>query len=54
MTRTDAGTENGILATCQTFLRQNFEDSLAGEKSHVYGTSMLNQVWVRNELVTVI
>ena len=50
MTRTDAGTENGSLATCQTFLRQNFEDSLAGEKSHVYGTSMLNQVWVRSRI----
>ena len=44
MTRSDAGTENGILASCQTYLRRNFYDNLAGEKSHVYGTSMLNQV----------
>lgn len=44
MTRSDAGTENGILASCQTYLRRNFFDNLAGEKSHVYGTSVLNQV----------
>lgn len=49
MTRSDAGTENGIVATCQTYLRRNFFDNLAGEKSHVYGTSMLNQVVSRVE-----
>ena len=44
MTRSDSGTENGLLATCQTYLRRNFEDNLAAEKSHVYGTSVQNQV----------
>lgn len=44
MTRSDPGTENGLLATCQTYLRQYCGDSLAGEKSHVYGSSLQNQV----------
>lgn len=44
MTRSDAGTENGLLATCQMFLRRNCTDGLAGSNSHVYGTSMRNQV----------
>lgn len=44
MTRSDAGTENGLLATCQMFLRRNCSDNLAGNKSHVYGSSMANQV----------
>ena len=44
MTRSDAGTENGLLATCQMFLRRNCTDGLAGSQSHVYGTSMRNQV----------
>lgn len=43
MTRSDAGTENGLLATCQMFLRRNSTDGLAGSQSHVYGTSMRNQ-----------
>ena len=46
MTRSDAGTENGLLATCQMFLRRNCTDGLAGSQSHVYGTSMRNQVHV--------
>ena len=44
ITRTDGGTENVLLAACQMFLRRNHEDSLAAEKSHMYGTSMANQV----------
>lgn len=44
MTRSDAGTENGLLATCQMFLRRNCSDNLAGNNSHVYGSSMANQV----------
>ena len=44
MTRSDKGTENGLLATCQMFLRRNCSDSLAGSNSHVYGSSMRNQV----------
>ena len=32
------------MASCQTYLRRNCLDDLAGEKSHMYGTSMLNQV----------
>ncbi|KAJ7358938.1 hypothetical protein OS493_020779 [Desmophyllum pertusum] len=43
MTRSDKGTENGLLATCQMFLRRNCSDSLAGSNSHVYGSSMRNQ-----------
>ena len=41
MTRSDAGTENGILASCQTYLRRNFFDNLAGEreKSFVWHVS---------------
>ena len=50
MTRSDAGTENGLLATCQMFLRQNCSDNLAGNKSHVYGGSMGNQVMVNQIL----
>ena len=40
MTRSDAGTENGLLATCQMFLGRNCTDGLAGPQSHVYDTSM--------------
>ena len=44
MTRSDPGTENGLLATCQAYLRQYCGDNLAGEKSHVCGSSLQNQV----------
>ena len=44
ITRSDGGTENGLLAACQMFLRRHHQDSLAAEKSHMYGTSMANQV----------
>ena len=50
MTRSDAGTENGLLAICQMFLRQNCSDNLAGNKSYVYGSSMGNQVMVNQIL----
>ena len=42
--RSDAGKENGLLATCQMFLRGNCSDNLAGNNSHVYGSSMATQV----------
>lgn len=32
---TDCGTENGIAASMQCFFRQNANDELAGEKSHI-------------------
>lgn len=50
MTRSDAGTENGLLATCQMFLPRNCSNNLAGNKSHVYGSSMGNQVMVNQIL----
>ncbi|XP_028412422.1 uncharacterized protein LOC114542871, partial [Dendronephthya gigantea] len=43
ITRTDGGTENVLLAACQMYLRRNGVDSLAAQKSHMYGTSMANQ-----------
>lgn len=41
--RTDRGTENGIMATAQAFLRRNHDDSLAGIKAHRFGSSHSNQ-----------
>lgn len=41
--RTDCGTENGIMAGIQCFLRADGDDQFAGEKSHVYGASTSNQ-----------
>ena len=41
--RTDRGTENGIMATIQCFLRRNHQDSLADLKAHRYGSSHTNQ-----------
>jgi hypothetical protein len=41
--RTDRGTENGIMATVQCFLRRNHQDSLAGVSAHRYGSSHSNQ-----------
>ena len=41
--RTDRGTENGIMASAQCFLRRNHADSLSGDKAHRYGSSHTNQ-----------
>ena len=41
--RTDRGTENGIMATIQCFLRRNHTDSLSELKAHRYGSSHTNQ-----------
>ena len=41
--RTDCGTENGILATIQCYLRRSGTDSYAGDQAHRYGTSPANQ-----------
>ncbi len=41
--RTDRGTENGIMASAQSFLRQNHTDELSGLKAHRYGSSHSNQ-----------
>ena len=42
--RTDAGTENCILAMIQPMLRHKHIDCFAQEKSHMYGRSTSNQV----------
>ena len=41
--RADRGNENGVARDLQTFLRRNHEDSLADQKSFVYGRSIANQ-----------
>lgn len=41
--RTDRGTENGIMATIQCFLRRNGQDSFSGICAHRYGSSHTNQ-----------
>ena len=41
--RADWGTENSVLRDLQRFLRRNHNDSLADEKSFVYGQSVANQ-----------
>ena len=41
--RTDCGTENGIMAAMQCYLRQDGNDEFSGEKAHRYGTSPSNQ-----------
>ena len=41
--RTDRGTENGIMATTQCFLRRNHQDSHSEVKAHRYGSSHSNQ-----------
>lgn len=41
--RTDCGTENGVIAGIQCFLRADGQDQFAGEKSHIYGSSTSNQ-----------
>ena len=41
--RTDKGTENGIMAAAQCYLRRNHSDSFSGLKAHQYGSSHSNQ-----------
>lgn len=41
--RTDRGTENGLMATSQCFLRRNDQDPLSGINAHRYGSSHSNQ-----------
>ncbi|XP_028409487.1 uncharacterized protein LOC114532100 [Dendronephthya gigantea] len=41
--RTDKGTENGIMATAQCFLRRNHVDGQRGTNAHRYGSSHTNQ-----------
>lgn len=41
--RTDKGTENGIMATAQCFLRRNHQDDQRGVNAHRYGSSHTNQ-----------
>ena len=41
--RTDKGTENGIMAAAQSFLRRDHLDALSGIKAHRYGSSHSNQ-----------
>lgn len=43
LVRTDRGTENGLMATTQCFLRRYGDDSLSGLKAHRYGSSHSNQ-----------
>lgn len=44
MVRSDRGTENCILATCQMALRHYHGDTFSGEKSFRYGKSTRNTV----------
>ena len=41
--RTDPGTENGVMAGMQCYLRADGEDDLAGQRAHSYGASTANQ-----------
>jgi hypothetical protein len=41
--RADRGTENVNVYAIQRFLREDSEDSFAGEKSFIFGTSTSNQ-----------
>ena len=41
--RTDRGTENGLAAAAQCYLRRNGNDALSGVKAHQYGSSHSNQ-----------
>ena len=43
LVRTDCGTENGVMAGIQCFLRSDGDDQFAGEKAHLYGSSTSNQ-----------
>ena len=42
--RCDLGTENSLLATAQTSFRMSHDDTLAAEKSIIYGASTHNTV----------
>lgn len=42
-TCSDVGTETGLVASCQCFLRRNSDDDLAGENSHKFVKSTTNQ-----------
>ena len=42
-TRTDCGTENGIIAAMQCFFRSEDNAPYSGESAHVFGTSTSNQ-----------
>ena len=44
--RTDAGTENCLLAMIQPMLRHEHNDPFSNERSHIYGRSTSNQVSV--------
>lgn len=41
--RTDCGTENGVMAAIQCYLRQDGTDEFSGENAHKYGSSPANQ-----------
>lgn len=47
VTCSDVGTETGLVASCQCFLRRNSGDDFAGEKSHKFVKSTTNQVKTR-------
>ena len=42
-TRTDCGTENGIIAAMQCYFRSEDNAPHSGESAHIYGTSTSNQ-----------
>lgn len=42
-TRTDCGTENGIIAAMQCYFRSEDNAPYSGESAHVFGTSTRNQ-----------
>lgn len=42
-TRSDCGTENGIIAAAQCYFRSHDNGPFCGEQAHVFGTSPLNQ-----------
>lgn len=44
LVRSDCGTENSSLATCQMLLRHDHNDQFKGEKSFRYGSSTTNTV----------
>ena len=41
--RTDCGTENGVMAAMQCYLRQDGIDEFSGENAHKYGSSPASQ-----------
>ena len=42
-TRTDCGTENGVIAAAQCYFRSNDDYPFQGEQAHSFGTSHHNQ-----------